>query len=98
MEANKIIIKPLLSEKSYSDIKKKKYWFVVDRNSTKPQIKKAVEELFGVQVESVNTSLTAPKPKKRNSRSTTGYTSTIKKAIVTLTKESKPIAFFESLS
>ncbi len=98
MEANKIIVKPLLSEKSYSDIKKKKYWFVVDRNATKPQIKKAVEEVFGVQVETVNTSLTAPKPKKRNSKSATGYTSTIKKAIVTLTKESKPIAFFESLS
>ena len=35
MEANKIIIKPLLSEKSYSDIKNKKYWFVVDKNATK---------------------------------------------------------------
>ncbi len=97
MEANRIIIKPLLSEKAYSDIKAKKYWFVVDKNSTKEQIKLAVEEMFGVQVDSVNTSITAKKPKKRHGR-VSGYTSSIKKAIVTLKKDSKPIAFFESLS
>ena len=97
MEANKIIIKPLLSEKSYSDIAKKKYWFVVDKNATKTQIKQAVQEIFGVEVESVNTSITAKKPKKRKGR-VSGYTSENKKAIVTLKKESKPIAFFESLS
>ncbi len=97
MEANKIIIKPLLSEKSYSDIAKKKYWFIVDKNATKTQIKQAVQEIFGVEVESVNTSITAKKPKKRQGR-VSGYTSENKKAIVTLKKESKPIAFFESLS
>ena len=74
MEANKIIIKPLLSEKSYSDIAKKKYWFVVDKNATKTQIKQAVQEIFGVEVESVNTSITAKKPKKRQGR-VSGYTS-----------------------
>ena len=73
MEANKVIIKPLLSEKSYSDIKNKKYWFVVDKNATKTEIKQAVEEIFGVDVESVNTSITAKKPKKRGR--ITGYTS-----------------------
>ena len=82
MEANKIIIKPLLSEKSYSDIAKKKYWFVVDKNATKTQIKQAVQEIFGVEVESVNTSITAKKPKKRQGR-VSGYTSENKKAIVT---------------
>jgi len=97
MEANKIIIRPLLSEKAYSGIKSKKYWFVVDKNSTKEQIRLAVEEAFGVQVESVNTSITAKKPKKRQGR-VNGYTSSIKKAIVTLKKDSKPITFFESLS
>ena len=97
MEANKIIIKPLLSEKSYSDIAKKKYWFIVDKNATKTQIRQAVQEIFGVEVESVNTSITAKKPKKRQGR-VSGYTSENKKAIVTLKKESKPIAFFESLS
>ncbi len=97
MEANKIIIKPLLSEKSYADIAKKRYWFVVDKSATKTQIKSAVQELFSVDVESVNTQITSKKPKKRQGR-TAGYTSSVKKAIVTLKKDSKPIAFFESLS
>ena len=97
MEANKIIIKPLLSEKSYADIAKKRYWFVVDKSATKTQINSAVEELFNVDVESVNTLITSKKPRKRQGR-TTGYTSEKKKAVVTLKKDSKPIAFFESLS
>ncbi len=97
MEANKIIIKPLLSEKSYADIAKKRYWFVVDKSATKTQIKDAVEELFNVQVEQVNTLITAKKPRKRQGR-TQGYISAKKKAIVTLKADSKPIAFFESLS
>jgi large subunit ribosomal protein L23 len=97
MEATNIIIKPLLSEKAYSDIKAKKYWFVVEKTATKEQIKLAVEQMFGVEVESVNTSITAKKPKKRHGR-VNGYTQSIKKAIVTLKKDSKPIAFFESLS
>lgn len=97
MEANKIIIKPLLSEKSYADIAKKRYWFIVDKSATKTQIKSAVEELFSVDVESVNTLITAKKPRKRQGR-TAGYTSSLKKAVVTLKKDSKPIAFFESLS
>ena len=97
MEANKIIIKPLMSEKSYADIANKKYWFVVDKAATKTQIKNAVEELFGVTVASVNTIITAKKPKSRHGR-TVGYTQSKKKAIVTLKADSKPIAFFESLS
>ena len=97
MEANKIIIKPILSEKSYTDIANKKYWFVVEKSATKTQVKQAVEELFGVKVASVNTSITAGKPKKRQGR-VTGHTSSIKKAIVTLAKDSKAIAFLESLS
>ena len=96
MEANKIIIKPLLSEKTYQDIQNKKYWFVVDKNATKVQIKKAVEELFSVQVETVNTSITAQKPKRRQGK--LGHTQSIKKAAVTLKKDSKSIAFFDSLS
>jgi large subunit ribosomal protein L23 len=97
MENTKLIIKPLLSEKSYADIAKKRYWFVVARNATKPQIKEAVEKMFSVTVDSVNTQVTAPKPKRRQGR-VNGYTSAVKKAIVTLKKDSKPIAFFESLS
>lgn len=97
MEITNIIIKPLLSEKAYSDIKAKKYWFVVEKSATKEQIKLAVETMFGVSVDSVNTSITAKKPKKRQGR-VNGYTQSIKKAVVTLKKDSKPIQFFESLS
>ncbi len=97
MEANKIIVKPLMSEKSYSDIANKKYWFIVDKAATKTQIKYAVEEMFGVNVDSVNTSVTARKPKSRQGR-TVGYTTSVKKAVVVLKKDSKPIAFFENLS
>ncbi len=97
MEATKIIIKPLMSEKSYADIANKKYWFVVDKAATKTQIKDAVESMFGVSVDSVSTSITSQKPKKRQGR-TVGHTTARKKAVVTLKKDSKPIAFFESLS
>jgi len=97
MEANKIIVKPILSEKSYADIAKKRYWFEVDKNATKTQIKNAVEELFNVEVASVNTLITAKKPRKRQGR-VTGYTSERKKAVVTLKANSKTIAFFDSLS
>ncbi len=97
MEATKVIIKPLMSEKSYADIANKKYWFVVDKAATKTQIKDAVESMFGVSVDSVNTSITSQKPKKRQGR-VAGHTSARKKAVVTLKKDSKPIAFFESLS
>ena len=53
MKERDIIIRPLLSEKSYADIATKKYVFVVDKNSNKTEIKLAIEKLFDVQVESV---------------------------------------------
>ena len=64
------------------------------------EIKKAVEEIFKVQVEKVNTLIVKGKTVSRNTKSgvTVGNTGDYKKAIVTLTKDSKPIAFFESLS
>ena len=96
MDANSIIIKPLLSEKTYQDIQNKKYWFVVAKDATKTQIKKAVEELFSVKVKSVNTTNTAKKPVRRQGK--LGHTQSIKKAAGTLTKDSKSIAFFDSLS
>lgn len=100
MEANKIIIKPLLTEKSYSGIANKVYTFVVAKNAGKVEIKKAVEELFGVQVEKVNTVNVKGKKKTQNTKAgrTVGKTSDYKKAIVTLTESSKSIAFFDSLS
>ena len=100
MEKEQIIIKPLLTEKSYSGIANKVYTFVVAKNAGKVEIKKAVEELFGVQVEKVNTVNVKGKKKTQNTKAgrTVGKTSDYKKAIVTLTESSKSIAFFDSLS
>ena len=100
MEANKIIKKPLLTEKSYAGIASKVYTFEVDKNANKIEIAKAVEELFGVEVAKVNTCVVKGHKKSQNTKSgrTVGRTSDYKKAIVTLTESSKTIAFFDSLS
>ena len=100
MEAYSIIKKPLLTEKSYSGIQNKTYTFVVDKKATKTEIKKAVEQIFGVEVEKVNTMVVKGHEKSQNTRAgrTVGRTSDVKKAIVKLTEKSKPIAYFESLS
>jgi len=55
MDARDIIRKPVLTENSYDDIANKKYTFLVDVRANKHQIRKAVEEVFGVKVKSVNT-------------------------------------------
>lgn len=91
-----IIIKPLLSEKSYAGIKDKKYSFIVAKNANKTQIKLAVEEIFGVKVEKVNTANVRGKLKRQGKYQ--GYTPDYKKAIVKLKADSKTIAFFDSLS
>ena len=100
MNAYDIIKKPLLSEKSYSQISEKIYTFVVDKTATKVDIRNAVEKIFDVKVEKVNTMIVKGKEKSQNTKKgrTVGKTSDYKKAIVTLKKDSKPIAFFESLS
>ena len=96
MVAHDIIIKPLLSEKSYAGIKDKKYSFIVAKNANKTQIKMAVEEIFGVKVEKVNTANVRGKLKRQGKYE--GYTPDYKKAIVKLKADSKTIAFFDSLS
>ncbi len=100
MEAEKIIIKPLLTEKSYAGIQNKVYTFVVSKNAGKVEIKKAVEKLFDVKVDKVNTSVVKGHKKTQNTKAgrTVGKTSDYKKAIVTLKADSKSIAFFDSLS
>ena len=90
-----IILRPLLSEKSYESIKDKKYSFVVAKDANKTEIKLEVERKFDVQVEKVIT-MNCHGKLKRMGRSQ-GYTSDYKKAIVTLKKDSKGIKFFESL-
>ncbi len=96
MFAEDIILKPLLTEKGYDGIADKKYSFIVKKSANKTQIKYAVEKLFGVQVESVNT-LNCKGKKKRMGRNE-GYTPDYKKAVVQLKADSKAIEFFNSLS
>ena len=91
-----IIIRPVLTEKSYDTIADKKYVFVVDKTANKSEIKAAVEKIFGVKVESVNTLRTDGKIKRQGR--TQGRTPEIKKAYVTLKKDSKPIEFFEGMA
>ena len=91
-----IIIKPIITEASMDKLAEKKYTFKVAADATKPEIAKAVEEMFGVKVETVNTINMKKKPKRLGVHA--GYTSEWKKAIVTLTEDSKSIAFFDSLN
>ena len=90
-----VILRPLLTEKSYATIQDKKYTFVVAKDANKTEIKLEIERRFDVQVEKVNTANCHGKLKRMGR--TQGYTSDYKKAIVTLKKDSKGIAFFESL-
>ena len=91
-----IIIKPIITEASMDKIADKKYTFKVASDATKPEIAKAVEELFGVKVACVNTISMKKKPKRLGVHF--GYTSEWKKAVVTLKPESKTIEFFEGLN
>ncbi len=92
-----IIIRPVLTEKSYAEMANKKYTFRVAINANKTEIKNAIEEVFpGVKVESVNTMRTEGKIKRQGR--TQGRTAEVKKAIVTLKKDSKGIPFFEGMA
>ena len=90
-----IIIRPIVTEASMSMAAEKKYVFEVLRTATKSEIAAAVEELFKVDVASVNTVNVKKKPKRLGVHS--GYTRTWKKAIVTLAADSKTIEFFDGL-
>ncbi|MDO4571809.1 MAG: 50S ribosomal protein L23 [Clostridia bacterium] len=91
-----IIKKPVLTEKSYDHLPSKTYTFEVDRRANKVEIRKAVEEVFGVQVDRVNT-MNAD-GKKRRQGAHVGRTAASKKAYVTLKKDSKGIEFFDSIT
>ena len=96
-KAYDIIKKPVLTEKSYAAMAQKKYTFEVAVNANKTEIKAAIEEIFeGVKVESVNTMRTMGKMKRQGR--TQGRTPEVKKAIVTLKKDSKGIPFFEGMA
>ena len=96
MFAQDIILKPVLTEKAYDGIASKKYTFYVKKDANKTQIKLAVESIFGVKVESVNT--VSCKGKLKRMGRNEGYTPDRKKAIVTLKADSKSIEFFDSLT
>ena len=90
-----VILKPVISERSMADAQAKKYTFKVATDATKPQVRAALEEIFDVEIEKVNIMNVVGK-KKRQGRNV-GMTAASKKAIVTLTKDSKEIEFFQSL-
>ena len=96
MDAQDIIIRPIITEKSMNGAAMKKYTFEVAKNAEKIQIKKAVEELFGVKVEKVNT-LNVRGRLRRQGRHQ-GYTRSWKKAIVKLTEDSKGIEYFDNMN
>ena len=91
-----IIIKPIITEASMDNLAAKKYTFKVASDATKPEIANAVEVMFGVKVASVNTISMKKKPKRLGVHF--GYTSDWKKAVVTLTEDSKTIEFFDGLN
>ncbi len=90
-----IIIRPLITEESMAMTQNKKYAFEVMKNATKPEIAKAVEEMFKVDVLCVNTMNMKRKPKRLGVHA--GYTKAWKKAIVTLKPDSKTIEFFDGM-
>jgi large subunit ribosomal protein L23 len=95
MNARDIIIAPVVTEKSVMALGDKKYTFRVDKNANKIEIAKAVEEIFGVKVAKVNT--ISMKGHLRRMGRNEGYTSDWKKAVVTLTQDSKTIEFFDGM-
>ena len=84
-----IILKPVITERSMDNLQIGKYTFKVAKNATKPEIKKAVEKLFGVEVAKVTTINVKGKLKRVGRYQ--GMTPSWKKAIVTLTEGSKAI-------
>jgi len=88
----------LITEKMTSIMDKRgQYGFVVDKKTTKDEIKKAIEEFYGVEVQSVNTMIARGKMRRnRRTGQISGYTNAYKKAIVTL-KEGFKIDFYENI-
>ena len=96
MTAYDIIIRPVITERSMAAVAEKKYVFEVAKTAGKIEIKKAVEEIFGVKVASVNT-LNVPGKEKRMGAARPGMTRSWKKAYVQLTEDSKTIEVFEGM-
>ena len=96
MTAYDIIIRPVITERAMASTADKKYVFEVAKDAGKIEIKKAVEDIFGVKVASVNT-VTMRGKAKRMGAGRPGMTKSWKKAYVQLTADSKTIEFFEGM-
>jgi large subunit ribosomal protein L23 len=98
LEASQIVLRPVISEKSMDNTRANKYTFAVNEAANKLQIAAAVEELFKVTVLEVNVLTNKPKEKSRNRKRgrVQGWTSSWKKAIVTVSANDK-IEFFEGV-
>lgn len=90
-----IIIRPIITEQSMMDMENNKYTFEVAKTSNKSEIKKAIEAIFSVKVAKVNTMNMTGKVKRQGMN--LGKRPNWKKAIVTLTDDSQPIEFFDSM-
>ncbi|MBU5591744.1 50S ribosomal protein L23 [Clostridium sp. MSJ-4] len=95
LTSHDIIRKPVITEKSMTAMAEKKYTFIVHISANKSQIKRAVEEVFGVEVEDVKTIRTMGKTKRVGVH--VGKRADYKKAVVKLTEDSKAIEFFEGM-
>lgn len=95
MNAYDIVRRPVITEKSMNEMADKKYTFIVDVNANKTEIKKAIEEIFKVKVDKVNTIRVMGKIKRMGRNE--GRRPSYKKAMVKLTADSKGIEFFEGL-
>ena len=96
MNAYDIILRPVITEQSMEAVADKKYVFQVAIDANKTEIKAAVEEIFGVKVAKINTIRMMGK-KKRTGAYPAGRCAAYKKAVVTLTADSKTIEFFEGM-
>ena len=96
MNAYDIIVRPVITEQSMSDVADKKYVFQVAVDANKTEIKAAIEEIFGVKVAKINTIRMQGKV-KRTGAYPAGRRAAYKKAIVTLTADSKTIELFEGM-
>ena len=95
-DVHDLILRPVLTEKSYDQMADRCYAFEVAIGANKVEIKKAIEQIFGVKVAKVNTMRTMGKLKRQGR--TQGRTPEVKKAYVTLTEDSKTIEFFEGMA
>ncbi|MBY0095409.1 50S ribosomal protein L23 [Mesobacillus maritimus] len=93
MDARDIIKRPVITERSSDLMADKKYTFEVDVRANKTQVKDAVQEIFGVTVKNVN--IMNYKGKFKRMGKFGGYTNKRRKAIITLTQDSKEIELFE---